>query len=51
MRFNHVTLTVAELERAKVFYATLGLVQIVDAPPSSVGRPRTRTALCAGVVP
>ena len=33
MRFNHVTLDVADLERAKAFYRTLGLVQIVDSPP------------------
>lgn len=33
MRFNHVTLIVADLERAKGFYTKLGLVQIVDAPP------------------
>jgi catechol 2,3-dioxygenase-like lactoylglutathione lyase family enzyme len=33
MRFNHVTLIVSDFERSKAFYATLGLVQIVDAPP------------------
>ncbi len=33
MRLNHVTLDVADLERSKAFYKTLGLVQIVDAPP------------------
>jgi catechol 2,3-dioxygenase-like lactoylglutathione lyase family enzyme len=33
MRFNHVTLDVADLERAKAFYRMLGLVQIVDSPP------------------
>ena len=33
MRFNHVTLDVADLERSKAFYTRLGLVQIVDAPP------------------
>jgi catechol 2,3-dioxygenase-like lactoylglutathione lyase family enzyme len=33
MRFNHVTLDVADLERAKAFYGALGLVQIVDSPP------------------
>jgi catechol 2,3-dioxygenase-like lactoylglutathione lyase family enzyme len=33
MRFNHVTLDVADLERSKTFYRTLGLIQIVDAPP------------------
>lgn len=33
MRFNHVTLIVADLERSKEFYRTLGLVQIVDTPP------------------
>jgi catechol 2,3-dioxygenase-like lactoylglutathione lyase family enzyme len=33
MRFNHVTLIVAELERSKRFYRALGLVLIVDAPP------------------
>jgi catechol 2,3-dioxygenase-like lactoylglutathione lyase family enzyme len=33
MRFNHVTLIVNDLERAKVFYKALGLQQIVDAPP------------------
>lgn len=33
MRFNHVTLDVADLERSKRFYTTLGLIQIVDAPP------------------
>jgi len=33
MRFNHVTLIVGELERSKSFYETLGLIQIVDAPP------------------
>lgn len=33
MRFNHITLIVGELERSKQFYATLGLVQIVDTPP------------------
>jgi catechol 2,3-dioxygenase-like lactoylglutathione lyase family enzyme len=30
---NHVTLVVTELERSKRFYKTLGLIQIVDAPP------------------
>lgn len=33
MRFNHVTLIVNDLERAKKFYEALGLEQIVDAPP------------------
>ena len=33
MRFNHVTLIVTNLERSKAFYRTLGLIQIVDAPP------------------
>ena len=33
MRFNHITLGVADLERSKAFYKTLGLVQIVDSPP------------------
>lgn len=33
MRFNHVTLVVADLERSKRFYKTLGLKQIVDSPP------------------
>jgi catechol 2,3-dioxygenase-like lactoylglutathione lyase family enzyme len=33
MRFNHITLIVADLERSKEFYGTLGLLQIVDAPP------------------
>jgi catechol 2,3-dioxygenase-like lactoylglutathione lyase family enzyme len=33
MRFNHVTLIVSDLERSKAFYRTLGLTQIVDAPP------------------
>jgi catechol 2,3-dioxygenase-like lactoylglutathione lyase family enzyme len=33
MRFNHITLIVSDFERSKAFYATLGLVQIVDAPP------------------
>jgi catechol 2,3-dioxygenase-like lactoylglutathione lyase family enzyme len=33
MRFNHITLDVRELERSKEFYRTLGLIQIVDAPP------------------
>jgi catechol 2,3-dioxygenase-like lactoylglutathione lyase family enzyme len=33
MRFNHVTLIVNELERAKAFYKALGLQQIVDDPP------------------
>jgi catechol 2,3-dioxygenase-like lactoylglutathione lyase family enzyme len=33
MRFNHVTLDVADLERSKRFYTALGLVQIVDSPP------------------
>jgi catechol 2,3-dioxygenase-like lactoylglutathione lyase family enzyme len=33
MRFNHITLIVADLERSKAFYRTLGLVQIVDTPP------------------
>ena len=33
MRFNHVTLDVADLERSKAFYTRLGLIQIVDAPP------------------
>ncbi len=32
MRFNHITLSVADLERSKVFYLTLGLIQIVDSP-------------------
>jgi catechol 2,3-dioxygenase-like lactoylglutathione lyase family enzyme len=30
---NHVTLDVADLERSKAFYKTLGLIQIVDEPP------------------
>ena len=33
MRFNHVTLDVADLERSKAFYSALGLIQIVDSPP------------------
>jgi catechol 2,3-dioxygenase-like lactoylglutathione lyase family enzyme len=33
MRFNHITLIVSDFERSRAFYATLGLVQIVDAPP------------------
>ena len=33
MRFNHVTLVVSDFERAKSFYRTLGLIQIVDSPP------------------
>jgi catechol 2,3-dioxygenase-like lactoylglutathione lyase family enzyme len=33
VRFNHITLDVADLERSKAFYKTLGLIQIVDAPP------------------
>jgi catechol 2,3-dioxygenase-like lactoylglutathione lyase family enzyme len=33
MRFNHITLIVSDFERSKAFYSTLGLVQIVDAPP------------------
>ena len=33
MRFNHLTLDVADLERSKAFYTRLGLIQIVDAPP------------------
>jgi catechol 2,3-dioxygenase-like lactoylglutathione lyase family enzyme len=33
MRFNHITLIVSDFERSKAFYAKLGLVQIVDAPP------------------
>src|SRR5437899_12902722 len=33
MRFNHITLLVADLERSKEFYCALGLTQIVDTPP------------------
>ena len=33
MNFNHVTLIVSDFERSKAFYRTLGLTQIVDAPP------------------
>src|SRR5207244_3316256 len=33
MKFNHVTLIVTDLEHSKSFYRTLGLTQIVDAPP------------------
>jgi len=33
MRFNHITLIVSDFERSRAFYATLGLIQIVDAPP------------------
>ena len=33
MRFNHVTLEVADLERSKEFYKRLGLIQIVETPP------------------
>jgi catechol 2,3-dioxygenase-like lactoylglutathione lyase family enzyme len=33
VRLNHVTLIVSEFERSKRFYRSLGLVQIVDAPP------------------
>ncbi len=33
MRLNHVTLIVSDLERSKAFYASLGLIQIVDTPP------------------
>lgn len=33
MRFNHITLIVADLEKSKAFYRSLGLRQIVDSPP------------------
>ncbi|MBY0423671.1 MAG: VOC family protein [Parvularculaceae bacterium] len=33
MKFNHVTVVVADFERSKRFYAALGLKQIVDSPP------------------
>jgi catechol 2,3-dioxygenase-like lactoylglutathione lyase family enzyme len=33
MRLNHVTLIVSDFTRSKAFYKTLGLVQIVEAPP------------------
>lgn len=33
MNFNHVTLIVTDFERSKAFYRTLGLTQLVDAPP------------------
>src|SRR4029078_13421819 len=33
MQFNHVTLLISDFERSKAFYAALGLIQIVDAPP------------------
>ena len=33
MRLNHVTLLVRDFDRSKEFYASLGLEQIVDAPP------------------
>jgi catechol 2,3-dioxygenase-like lactoylglutathione lyase family enzyme len=33
LRFNHVTIVVADLERSKEFYSKLGLIQIVDTPP------------------
>ncbi|MCH7998747.1 MAG: VOC family protein [Chloroflexi bacterium] len=33
MRFNHITLSVTDLERSKAFYHMLGLIQIVDSPP------------------
>jgi catechol 2,3-dioxygenase-like lactoylglutathione lyase family enzyme len=33
MRLNHVTLLVTDFERAKAFYRSLGLIQLVDAPP------------------
>jgi predicted enzyme related to lactoylglutathione lyase len=33
MRLNHITIIVSDYERSKAFYRTLGLVQIVDAPP------------------
>jgi catechol 2,3-dioxygenase-like lactoylglutathione lyase family enzyme len=33
VRLNHITLIVTDLERSKAFYRTLGLTQIVDAPP------------------
>jgi len=33
MRFNHITLVIADLERSKRFYTALGLIQIVDTPP------------------
>jgi len=33
MNFNHVTLIVRDFERSKAFYRTLGLTQLVDAPP------------------
>ena len=33
MRFNHITLIVSDFERSKEFYRSLGLTQIVDAPP------------------
>lgn len=33
MKFNHVTIIVSDFERSKAFYRTLGLTQLVDAPP------------------
>ena len=33
MNLNHVTIVVSDFERAKDFYKTLGLIQIVDSPP------------------
>lgn len=33
MRLNHITVIVSDLERSKAFYRTLGLEQVVDAPP------------------
>jgi catechol 2,3-dioxygenase-like lactoylglutathione lyase family enzyme len=33
VRFNHATIIVTDLERAKTFYTTFGLEMIVDAPP------------------
>ena len=33
MRFNHITLIVEDFERSKAFYRSLGLTQLVDAPP------------------
>uniref|UniRef100_B8HZN8 Glyoxalase/bleomycin resistance protein/dioxygenase n=1 Tax=Cyanothece sp. (strain PCC 7425 / ATCC 29141) TaxID=395961 RepID=B8HZN8_CYAP4 len=33
MKLNHVTLIISNFERSLTFYKTLGLIQIVHAPP------------------
>ena len=33
MKLNHVTLIVSNFQRSTLFYKTLGLIPIVDAPP------------------